>query len=182
MDFYSVVQKRRSIYKYKDDKVNKESLDRMIDATMMSPSWKNRNSYKLILVDDDRLKDSISKEVLNKDDKASKAIKDAPMVIVVVACPEESGEVAGKEYYLVDAAIAMEHFILAATAEGYSTCWIGAFDEDSIRNVLNVPSDYRVVAMTPLGIGEEEKEYSEKKDIKEYVFANQWQTSYSDNK
>ncbi|GIM28710.1 nitroreductase [Clostridium polyendosporum] len=182
MDFYDVIYKRRSIYKYKGDKVNKESLDRMINAAMMSPSWKNRSSYKLILIDDNKLKDSISEEILNKDDKASKAIKDAPMVVVIVACPEKSGEVAGKEYYLVDAAIAMEHFILAATAESYSTCWIGAFDEDNIRSILNVPSDYRVVAMTPLGIGEDEKEYSEKKDIKEYVFTNQWQILYSDNK
>lgn len=81
-------------------------------------------------------------------------------------------------YYLVDSAIAMEHLILAATNEGYGTCWIGAFDEDKIRKIFSIPSDYRVVGMTPIGISNEEIEKYHEKKIEEHVFQDNWNHSY----
>jgi nitroreductase len=51
----------------------------------------------------------------------------------------------------VDTAIAMEHLILAATALGLGTCWIGGFDEDTVRGLIAAPERIRVVAYTPLG-------------------------------
>jgi nitroreductase len=181
MDFYDVVKTRKSVKKFKDTPIDTNKLDRMVNAAMMSPSWKNNNSYKFIIVHDKTKLEQISKSIMNKDDSAAKSILEAPMTAIVVADPASSGEVESKEYYLVDSAIAMEHFILSATNEGYGTCWIAALDEDIIKNALSIPQNYKVVALTPIGETSESKEHNEKKDVRDFVFLNSWDNSYSEN-
>jgi nitroreductase len=181
MEFYDVIKARKSIKRFKNTPINSEKLTRMIDAAMMSPSWKNNNSYKFILVDQKNELEQISKAIMNKDNSAAQSIIDAPMTVVVVADPELSGEVENREYYLVDSAIAMEHFILAATNEGYGTCWIAAIDEDIIKNALSIPQNYKVVALTPIGEIVESKEHNDKKDVRDFVFLNTWDKAYSES-
>lgn len=181
MDFYDVVKTRKSVKKFKDTPIDSDKLDRMINATMMSPSWKNNTSYKFILVHDKTKLEQISKSIMNKDNSAAQSILEAPMTAIVVANPESSGEVEDKEFYLVDSAIAMEHFILSATNEGYGTCWIAALDEDIIKNTLSIPQNYKVVALTPIGEISESKEHNEKKDVKNFVFLNAWDNAFSKN-
>lgn len=178
MDFYEVIEKRRSIKKFTHNTISEDSISRMIDAAMKSPSWKNNNSYKFIIIDDENKKNELSKCIINQNDDASDSIKQAPLTAVVVANPSESGVIAEREYYLVDSAIAMEHFMLSATAEGYGTCWIASVDEDKVRKVLSIPNEYRVVAMTPVGEIAENKEHYPKKDVRDYIFLNSWDKSY----
>ncbi len=114
MEFFDVIKKRTSISKYKDSKISKESIDKMIEAAMRAPSWKNRSAFRVVIVDDKDKKDEIAESIRNKDDKACNAVKEAPIAMVIIAKPDDSGEVEGKDFYLVDGAIAMEHIILAA--------------------------------------------------------------------
>ena len=75
----------------------------------------------------------------------------------------------------MDAAIAMEHIVLAATNEGLGTCWIGAFDEKAVKEVLGIPDHIRVVAMTPLGYPAEEKgEVTNRKPLSDIVHYDRW--------
>lgn len=178
MQFYDVIKNRESIKQFKSDPVDESKLTRIVNAVMMSPSWKNNSSYRLILIDNMEEKNKLSQTIINDTNEASKSIIQAPVVAVVVADPSQSGIVGDKEYYLVDGAIAMEHFVLAATNEGYGTCWIAAVNEDMVRQVLNIPENYRVVAMTPLGETAVSEESQEKKDISEYIFLNSWGESY----
>lgn len=178
MEFYDVVENRKSIKKFKNTPVCPEKLARMINAAMMSPSWKNKTGYKFILVDEKRELEEISKAIMNKKNLAAQSIIDAPMTAVVVADPNASGEIENKEYYLVDSAIAMEHFVLSATNEGYGTCWIAAIDENIIKKALSIPQNYKVVAITPIGEIAESKEHYEKKDVKDFVFSNTWDNAY----
>jgi nitroreductase len=180
MEFYDVVKMRKSIKKFKNTPIVPEKLDRMVNAAMMSPSWKNNSSYKFILVDQKNELEQISKAIMNKDNSAAQSVMDAPMTVVVVADPELSGEVENREYYLVDSAIAMEHFILAATNEGYGTCWIAAVDEGIIKKALSIPENYKVVALTPIGEIAESKEHNDKKDERDFVFLNTWDNAYSE--
>ena len=179
MEFYDVVEDRKSIKKFKKTPVDAEKLARMINAAMMSPSWKNKTAYKFILVDEKKELEQISKAIMNKDNTAAQSIIDAPMTAVVVADPDSSGELENKEYYLVDSAIAMEHFVLSATNEGYGTCWIAAINEDIIKKTLSIPQNYKVVAITPIGEIAESKEHHAKKDVKDFVFSNTWDNAYT---
>src|SRR5699024_4961060 len=125
MEFYKVIEKRESANEFSSDSINKESLDRIIDATLRSPSWKDNTSYKIIFVDDISLKEKISEILLNDTEQMSKAIKQASLLAIAVGNPTKSEKIDDKEYYLVDGAIALHQLILASTSEGYGTCWLG---------------------------------------------------------
>lgn len=181
MQFYDVIKNRTSIKSFKSTTIDRDKVDRMINAAIMSPSWKNSSSYKFIIVEDQHKKDSIADAVNNKTSDTENSLKQAPMVVVVAADPNESGNVDGKEYYLVDGAIAMEHFVLAATAEGYGTCWIAALDENKVKSTLNIPANYKVIGLTPVGEIQEQKAHYDEKNVRDYVFLDSWNEGYVEN-
>ena len=51
----------------------------------------------------------------------------------------------------IDLAIALDHLTLAAVEKGLGTVWIGAFDEDAVKRILDIPEDMKVVAIVPVG-------------------------------
>ncbi|MCT4621003.1 MAG: nitroreductase family protein [Marinisporobacter sp.] len=181
MQFYDVIKNRKSIRSFKNTPVERDKLARIIDAAMRSPSWKNHTSYRFILVDNVGEKQALAGAIMNDTQEATNAIQQAPMVAVVVGEPSDSGVIKDQEYYMVDGAIAMEHFVLAATNEGYGTCWIASLDESTVRRALHIPNNYRVIAMTPIGEIAERKEHHHKKDVREHVFLNQWGEAYTKN-
>ncbi len=78
-------------------------------------------------------------------------IGEAP--IILVACAETDNHVmtCGQLCYPIDVSIALDHIILAATELGLGTCWIGLFDEKKVKEILRIPQEIRVVALTPIG-------------------------------
>jgi nitroreductase len=74
--------------------------------------------------------------------------------------------------------IALEHMVLAATALGYGTCWIGAFDEDAVKRLLKIPAKMKVVALLPIGIPNETSASRPRKKLSEIFFKEEWQTSW----
>ncbi|PJI09730.1 MULTISPECIES: nitroreductase family protein [Clostridium] len=182
MDFYQVIKSRTSIKKFKNTPIAGPKLDNMLNAAMMAPSWKNKTSYSVIVVDDAAKKGAIANCVINADEEAKNAVNDAPMVIVVVGDKSQSGVINGKEYYLVDSAIAMEHFVLAAANEGYGTCWIASFDEQKIKTELRIPDKYSVVAITPVGEIAESKKHYEPKEASDHIYKNYWSMPYTEKK
>ncbi|MDV3425782.1 MAG: nitroreductase family protein [Bacillota bacterium] len=179
MEFYNVLENRVSVHKFKDSPVSKEALDRMVKAAMMSPSWKNNTSYKIILVQDKKKKDMVASSIINKTEEAAISIREAPIAAVIIGNPNKSGEIDNKDFYLIDSAIALEHFILAATDEGLGTCIIASFDEIKIKDALSIPKEFRVVAVTPIGEALEKKDHYEEKDIRQYVFMDNFSSSYN---
>lgn len=178
MQFYDVIKHETSIKSFTNDPIDSIKMDRILNATIASPSWKDSKAYKFILVDDVFEKERLANTVMNDTQGATNSIKQAPMLAVVVADPEASGHIDNKDYYLVDSAIAMEHFILAATNEGYGTCWIGCVNENDVKNILSIPNNYKVVAMTPIGITKEKTYTPEGYNIGNYVFLNNWNDKY----
>ncbi|MBF8982861.1 nitroreductase family protein [Lutibacter sp. B2] len=181
MQFYQVIDNRTSIKNFKSSPIDQGKLSRMVSASMNAPSWKNQTSYKMILVDDVNEKEKLAQAIENKDDTAARSVREAPVTAVMVGDPSISGVVDDKEYYLVDGAIAMEHFVLAATNEGYGSCWIAAFDENKVKESLSIPNNYRVIAMTPIGEMEEQKEKYPEKDVRDHIFSNKWDNAYITN-
>jgi nitroreductase len=179
VDFYNVLENRVSVHKFKDNPISKEALDRMVKAAMMSPSWKDNVSYKIILVQDKRKKDMVASSIINKTEEAAIGVREAPLAAVIIANPNKSGEIDNKELYLIDSAIALEHFILAAADEGLGTCIIASFDEIKIKEALSIPKEFRVVAITPLGEASDVKEHYEEKDVRQFVFMDNYNSSYS---
>lgn len=80
-----------------------------------------------------------------------------------------------KEYYLVDAGIAMENLMLAARAEGLGTCWLGEFEESAAKDALGIPGQWRVVGLTPLGWPDQDPKPRPRKALEEIAFREKWE-------
>jgi len=148
MDLFDVIQNRKSIRKYNNKPVEPEKIEQIMIAAQSAPSWRNSQCWKFIVVNDPKKKKDLIRctGVFN-----SSWLGKEYAIIVACGNPDQSGVRLDMPYYLVDVAIAMENLVLAATALGLGTCWIGAFDEDKMKTLLNIPQSHRIVAITPLG-------------------------------
>lgn len=167
-----VIKKRRSIRDYSDKKVSEDDLNKVLEAIRLSPTWKNKQCFEVIVVDDKKLQKTIGETV--KSNPCENAYTNATYTLVFIADPTRSGNRDEKPYYMSDTAIAVEHAILTATSLGLGTCWVGVFPEEQLKGLLNIPDNYRIVALTPLGYPNEEVEARPRRDIKEIVHRNQF--------
>ena len=93
---------------------------------------------------------------------------------MVCADPDESGVENGIEYYIADTAIAFTHLCLAAQAIGLGTCWMGWYDEASIKNALGIPGGLRVVGITPIGYPDQEPKPRPRKELCDITYFDEW--------
>lgn len=173
MNFYEVIKNRRSIRHYKPDAVKKETLEKILNSARLAPSWKNSQNWQFIILSEDNSKESIL-EAFDDKNPGKKTLTKAPLVIVLCSKPEDSGQLDGKNYYMVDGAIAMEHLVLAAKAEGLGTCWLGLFNENIVKKALEIPSDWRVIAITPLGYPDQDPSPRPRKELNEIISWEKW--------
>jgi len=171
MDFYEVVRKRRSYRVFKPDVPEDDKVNRILEAARLAPTWANMQGMHYIVVKDPETVKSVWKAV----GQAQKFVE-APMFVIGVISESGSGKNSnGIEYFPLDCGICFEHLILAATAEGLATCWIGWFNETKIKEVLEIPNKFRVLALTPLGYPVKEKgEVVDRKSFEEIVHFNKF--------
>lgn len=172
MDFFDVIEKRRSIRQYTDAPVSLDDMVRVVEAGRLAPSWKNGQCWRYIVVKDAEIRAEIGTIVNNNPDPS--AYTNAPYVLVLCADPDQSGHHNGQDYYMTDVGIALEQSILAAAALGLGTCWIGLFDEEPLKEILNVPEHIRIVALTPLGVPAQDPKPRPRKPTSEIAFSNRW--------
>lgn len=172
MDVFEAIKRRRSVRQYKNEFVEEEKLNRVLEAARLAPSAENRQPWRFIVVTDPKVKKRLRKSY------DYEWFLSAPLIIIACALPREAWvRQDGEEYWKVDVAIAVQNLILAATEEGLGTCWIGDFNEKEAKKALGVPKDVRVVAMMPLGYPDEESAVSLRKPLCEIVCYNQWLAS-----
>ena len=166
MDFYDVIKTRRSYRMYKTEVPEEEKIKRIINAARLAPTWANMQGMQYIVVKDpDKVK--AVWEAVNQKQK----FVEAPIFIVGLIKESGSGRnTSGEKYYPIDFGICFEHIILAATAEGLGTCWIGMFNEKKLKEALDIPNKYRVLGLTPLGYPLKIKdEVSDRKVLEEII-------------
>lgn len=146
MEFYDVIGKRRSIRSYKPDPVPDEALRRIGEAVRSAPTACNRQPYKMWIVRNPEKRAALAKVY------AQKWFAEVPAIAVIAGRESEAWRrLEGDTIVNVDAAIAMEHFMLAATAEGLGCCWICAFRRAEADKALGLDPEYHAVALSPLG-------------------------------
>ncbi|AVX20617.1 MULTISPECIES: nitroreductase family protein [Carboxydocella] len=177
MDLFQAIRERRSIRKYEERPVEKEKIDLILEMARLAPSWKNMQCWRFLVIDKAENK-QLMLSAFPDDNPGKKALAQAPVVIVVCANPRESGIEEGKEYYLADAAIAFEHICLSATALGLGTCWMGWFDEKTLKQSLNIPDEYKIVGVTPLGYPAQAPNPRPRKSLQEIAYYNEWGSGY----
>jgi len=162
--FLSLVQKRRSIRRYKDKPVEPEKIDRLIEAALRAPSSRGFNPWEFVVVADGVLLEKLSKA---KPHGAS-FLKDASLGIVVCVDPEKC------DVWIEDASIASIYIHLAAESMELGSCWIQIRKrmhdqtktaEQYIRELLNVPENFNVESIIAIGYPAEMKSPHSKEDL-----------------
>ena len=138
---------RRSIREYAPDPIEKEKLQRVLEAGRLAPTARNQQDWRILIVSDPALKDRLVDEASPR----QPFLKGAP--VILAACALNPGYVmrCGHPAFLIDLAIVLEHIALQAVREGLGTCWIGSFDEGLAKSVLGVPDNVRIVELMSLG-------------------------------
>lgn len=156
MEFNEVLSKRRSIRKYKETPIQKETVLKILEAARIAPSAGNRQPWHFIVVED--------REMIKQLAKSEWAAK-APLMIVGLADQEAS-----PSWCINDLGIAFEHIALAVTNLGLGGCWMGQTGrEDIIRKLLDVPEKLKPVAVIPIGMPDENPPPKERKSLGDIV-------------
>ena len=150
MDVMEAIAVRRSVRKYSPQPVEDEKLEQILEAARLAPSWANRQCWRFVVVRDPQTIARLA-QPRGLVTQVNRWLKDVPVVVALCADPRRSGTRHGQPYYMLDAGITGEHLVLAATALGLGTCWIGAFDEAAIKGILGIPAHIRVVALITVG-------------------------------
>lgn len=169
MDFYEVVEKRRSIRKFSADMPPADVITRILHAGRLAPTWANRQGCRYVVVQDPVKVDLI------KNGTGQNWVKTAPMFIVVAIDPKGSGTSKhGIEYYTVDAGICTEQLLLAIAAEGLGSTFMGYFNEQAIKAALRIPEKTRVIAVLPVGYPAAEPTPLDRKSLAEICFLDEF--------
>ena len=146
MEVMEAIKRRRSIRDYEDKSIHEEKLDKILEAARLSPSARNSQDRKFVVVRDEKKRLELSKAA-----RGQQHVANAPVIIVAVGTKPEYHMPNDVPAYGVDLAIALDHITLVAVEEGLGTCWIGGFLQASARDVLNIPDKYIIAAMLTLG-------------------------------
>ncbi|TCT14381.1 nitroreductase [Natranaerovirga pectinivora] len=148
---------RRSIRKFKDKKIEQDKVQKLIQAALLSPSSRSICPWEFIIIDDKNTLVALSKAKAH----GSKFLDNTPMAIVIVA--DESI----CDVWIEDASIASIIIQLQAEKLDLGSCWVqirnrqdakGASSEHIVKELLDIPVNYRVESIIGIGYKDEEKE------------------------
>jgi len=159
-----VVKKRASIRRYRDRRIPEDILLSILEAARLAQSADNRQPWQFVVTTDPANKVRLVQAADNQ-----RFVGEAAAVIVCLADPDESANVGPFEGFLVDLAIAIENMALTAWDLGIGSCWIGAFDEEQVKELFDVPDNLRVVSLLTLGYPDEKRGAKYRKSLDEIV-------------
>ncbi len=150
MDILDLIKNRRSIRHFSSRDVENYKVDKILEAAKWAPSAGNLQARDFILVKDSKTRDKIARAALNQG-----FISEAPVVFVVCANRRRSGERYGFRgeslYCIQDASASVQNMLLMIHSLELGSCWVGAFDEEEIREILDIPTGVSPIAIIPIG-------------------------------
>ncbi|MFC1803234.1 nitroreductase family protein [Thermoproteota archaeon] len=184
MEVFEAIKKRRSIRKYKPDKIPEKDLKEILEAARLAPSAHNWQYWKFILVrDPDKIKllAEITQPFLSEAACAIVALaKGDPSVNLIRARAKEKKFTLDMAYsYLInlfkrDVMIAIQNMVIAAQGLGYGTCWIGTMVEEEVKKLLGIPLEWNVVDLISVGVPDESPEPKSRKPFSEIFFDEEY--------
>ncbi len=179
MDALSAIQKRRSIRRYKNSPVEWEKLSLILDAGRLAPSAGNLQSWKFIVVQEQSRKNEIAEACLEE-----MWIAEAPALVVICAEPEKQEHYYGirgeRLYSIQNCAAAAENMLVAATALGLGSCWVGAFDENKVRDTIGIPTEIRPQIIITVGYAAEAPDEPQKYPPETVIYFENWRGKIKD--
>jgi len=169
MHFNELLDNRISVRKFQDKEVPQETINSVLYMANKSPSAGNLQARNVVEVRSSKKKDQLSEAAYGQ-----ASVSQAPVVLVVNACPDISasryGERGRKLYAVQDATIFASYLQLAATSVGLDTVWLGAFDEAEIQAIVGLDLDSLPIALLPMGYREKTPQYTPRKPLDYLVY------------
>lgn len=163
MSVLDVISTRRSIRRYETMDIPKDVMQKIFEAGRQSPSAVNKQPIRFIAVTDKEITKNFSAALYNW------FIKDAP--VTLIGCADVKALLTGK-WAIIDTIIALENMVIAAWSLGVGSCWIGAFNEEKIKKILNIPDHWKIVALVTFGYPAEQPKPRKKKQFDELFSFN----------
>jgi nitroreductase len=159
MKFLDLVKTRQSVRKYLDKPVEREKIERCLEAARLAPSASNSQPWNFIVVDDPKLKEAVAKETFSQLISFNHFSLQAPVLIILIS--ERPGflnkvaeAIKDKQFSLIDIGITAENLCLQAAEEGLGTCMLGWFNEKGVKKLLNISLSKRVELIITMGYSE----------------------------
>ncbi len=172
MECIEAIKGRRSVRRFKDSVIEEEIIEELLDAAQMAPSAGNLQARDFIVISNKITKQKLAQAALDQS-----FIEQAPVVIVVVANIDRSSRIyraRGELYAIQDATAAVMNLLLAAHSKGLATCWVGAFDEYSVSDILGIPQRTMPIAIIPIGYPDEKPKSPPRMGLDKVVHRETW--------
>ena len=170
MDVMEAIRKRVSVRSFLDRPVEEGKLKLIMEAARLAPSVRNIQEWIFIVIKDKTMRQKIMQAAKNQ-----AFVGEAPVVIACCATITDYKMTCGQLAYPIDLAIAITHMVLEATELGLGTCWVGAFFEDKVKEILGIPKDVCVVELLALGYAKPGlKTEKIRKDLGEIIRYEHW--------
>lgn len=169
MEIQKALLNRRSIRKYKDQKIIKENIDKILKAAMYAPSAMNLQAWHFIVIDD--------KEIMIETIKSipyAEILRQSATAIIV--CGDSSVE-KNESWLLQNCSAAIQNILISAYGLGIGSCWIAIHGMDdvykNIKTQFKLPENIVPVSLISLGYPDEEVT-AEERFIEEKIHNNKW--------
>ncbi len=163
MDAITMIKERRSVRKYKDEKISRELMSEIVDLAKWSPSWANQQVARYTIIDNPALISKIAEEAVHKFAYNMNTLATSKAVAVLSYVKGKSGKLPAEygvsglkamDWEMFDSGIACQTFCLAAHAKGVGTCIFGIMDGDKLSELLEIPEEETVSVLIACGIEE----------------------------
>ena len=159
MNFLDLVNKRQSVRKYLGKPVEREKIERCLEAARLAPSANNSQPWSFIVIDDPKLKEAVARNTFDRVISFNRFSLQAPVLILILSVRPSffsrvGSIVKDKQFSLIDIGITAEHLCLQAVEEGLGTCMMLWFNEKGVKKLLNIPSQIRVELIITMGYPE----------------------------
>ena len=168
MELKYTIENRRSIRKYSDKIIDNDIICEIIESANYSPSACNIQGWKFIIINDEKIKKTIV------DEGGTSFIKDAQILIAVLY--DNRTENIEYQDHIQSASAAIQNMILTAYSHGIGSCWICHLPtKKKMREILNIPWNYDVIACISMGYPKKDVMIVErKKNIHDIISYNKF--------
>ena len=175
MEFNEVLEKRRSVRKFKATEIPDEKIREILQLAQLAPSAGNVQAYKIKIIKNDEDRKKLPETTFSSQGSKQEWIAGAPAVLIICADMDESekrfGERGRNLYAIQDATIFTSYVQLAITSLGLASGWLGNFNEENLRILLNLPENLKIVAVIPFGYPDGELGKRERKKLDDILLS-----------
>jgi nitroreductase len=169
MEVLPEILQRRSVRSFTSKALDRDQVERILEAGRLAPSAKNRQQWRFVVVQKKETRQRITEASFNQE-----AVGQAPAIIAVCTTNIDYRMPNGQLSYPIDLAFAASFMVLQAVHEGLATCCMTTFDEQEVRDILTIPFSMRVVLLLLVGHSDETPEPTPRKSLRQVSGRDHW--------